>query len=281
MLNLPEFDCLPAAIALDLDGTLLNSRTELSSRNRAALEDCIDCGIPVIIATARAMRIFNRIFPQDLAVKCSYVLMNGSIAKGTPPLSGYYREPLSDGVLRNVIDCALSFDPATHINVEIDGYTFGLNWQPGPDQLQLWERNAATPDMVLSLEEALKQNPCKISLSRTGIHKLAVRLRERLGDAISVVTSTVGYPLLNITSPLATKPAALRRLLSPYGITLDRVLAFGDDHPDIGMLQECGMSVAMANALPEVKTVCKYQTAGNDEDGVALVLEKMLKERAG
>jgi len=54
------------------------------------------------------------------------------------------------------------------------------------------------------------------------------------------------------------------------------VIAFGDDIPDVGMLKECGISVAVANALPEVKSVCTHYTASNDEDGVALVLEEML-----
>jgi hydroxymethylpyrimidine pyrophosphatase-like HAD family hydrolase len=56
------------------------------------------------------------------------------------------------------------------------------------------------------------------------------------------------------------------------------VIAFGDDLPDLEMLQACGIPVAMANAYPEIKAACAYQTAGNDEDGVALVLEKMLAE---
>jgi hypothetical protein len=45
------------------------------------------------------------------------------------------------------------------------------------------------------------------------------------------------------------------------------------------MLQACGIPVAMANAFPEIKAVCAYETASNDEDGVAVVLEKMLEDR--
>jgi hypothetical protein len=77
-------------------------------------------------------------------------------------------------------------------------------------------------------------------------------------------------------TPRVSKPNAIRKLLDPQGISLNDVLAFGDDFPDLDMLRECGISVAMANALPQIKAVCKYHTASNDEDGVALVLEKML-----
>jgi len=47
-MNLPKFTKLPGAVAVDLDGTLLNSHTQLSVRNRAALEKCIECGIPML-----------------------------------------------------------------------------------------------------------------------------------------------------------------------------------------------------------------------------------------
>jgi len=53
------------------------------------------------------------------------------------------------------------------------------------------------------------------------------------------------------------------------------VVAFGDDLPDIDMLLECGIPVAMGNALPELKESCRYETASNVEDGVAIVLERI------
>ena len=70
----------------------------------------------------------------------------------------------------------------------------------------------------------------------------------------------------------------MRKLLASRNISLDSVLAFGDDTPDIGMLAACGIAVAMDNATPEVKVVADYCTASNDDDGVAIVLEKMLEE---
>jgi len=68
-------------------------------------------------------------------------------------------------------------------------------------------------------------------------------------------------------------------LLNAAGIKMKDVLAFGDDSPDIDMLSECGISVAMANAIPGILNIAEYQTASNDDDGVALVLERLI-ERA-
>ena len=278
-MNIPEFKKLPHAVAIDLDGTLLNSRTELSERNRQALERCLERDIPIIIATSRPARIFNRIFPQNLAQKCSFILMNGALAKGNPPLTGYIKENLPYKTLRGIIDCALKEDSHVRITLEIEGYEFGTNWYADP--ATLWQRNSATPEMVLTLEEALKRNPCKIALGNTDVPKMEKYLTQQFGDCVSIIAAYLVNPILNITTKNATKPSAIRKLLEPLGISLSEVLAFGDDTPDIDMLKECGVSVAMANAFPEVKAVCKYQTASNDEDGVALVLEKMLQLKTG
>jgi hydroxymethylpyrimidine pyrophosphatase-like HAD family hydrolase len=133
--------------------------------------------------------------------------------------------------------------------------------------------------MVVSLEEAIKRNPCKIALGNTNIFPLAEILERQFGEDISIVgskfTNLLSNPILNITSKTATKLEALRRLLTPHGISLTDTLAFGDDLPDLEMLQACGMPVAMANAFQEIKTACLYHTASNDEDGVAIVLEQI------
>ncbi|MEE8419577.1 MAG: HAD family hydrolase [Dehalococcoidales bacterium] len=276
-LNLPEFDVLPRAVALDLDGTLLDNRTQLSERSRRALEGCLEQGIPVIIATSRPTRIFNRVFPRELAGSCSLAVMNGAVTIGNPPLSGYFKETISEEIIRSVISLAGEFCSDTHVTLELDGYEFGVNWTPDPDFL--WPRNSATLDMVLSIDEALTKQPSKIAVSVTGEDILELKdiLDDKFGQAISVIPSLIGNPILNITAPGASKPNALRKLLDPVGISLDEVIAFGDDLPDIGMLEACGISVAMANSFPDVKSVCSHHTASNDDDGVALVLEEMLK----
>jgi Cof subfamily protein (haloacid dehalogenase superfamily) len=275
--KLPNLDHFPSAIAIDLDGTLLDSQARLSARNHRALEQCLAQDIPVIIATSRPVRTFNRVFPKDLAAGCSLAVMNGAIVTGNPPLSGYFKETMPKEIVQSIIDFVLEFDPNIRVTIELDGYEFGANWTTDPTTL--WQRNSATPDMVLPIGEALLRQPCKIALGGLGtdILKLAEILINIFSNTISAIPGLLGNPILNITNPDASKPYALRKLLTPRGISLGEVIAFGDDIPDVGMLKKCGISVAVANALPEVKSVCTYYTASNDEDGVALVLEAMLR----
>jgi Cof subfamily protein (haloacid dehalogenase superfamily) len=274
-MNLPDFDRLPDAIALDLDGTLFNSKEEISPRNRTSLEKCLDAGIPVILATSRPARLFHRVFPEDLAPRCSYSVMNGAVSAGNPPLSGYYKEPLPEEIVRNAIDITLKKYPDVRITLEIDGFEFGANWTV--DTETLWKHNSATPEMLLSVEEAISKQPSKIAFGGIGeeIMPLMDILKAEMDDVISIVPALTWRPILNITCPGVNKASAIGRLISSAGKTLDNVVAFGDDLPDMDMLVECGIPVAMDNALPELKDACKYCTASNNEDGVAVVLERI------
>ena len=273
-MNIPKFSKLPSAIAIDLDGTLLNSQKQLSERNRTAIEKCIERGIPIILNTGRSERATRRPIGDDLANACSLVMANGANARGRPPLSGVIREAISSEVAKNIVELALSIGSTFRVTVEIDGFDFGTNIQLSPEKL--WELNYATPDMVMSLDEAIARIPTKITVKGFGQDLSAVgqEIFRQFGKFISVIPSD-NRTFLSIVSNRTSKHEALQKLLSSRKIPLDSVLAFGDDVPDLDMLQTCGIPVAIANAYPEIKAVCLYHTASNDEDGVAIVIEQM------
>ena len=274
-MNLPFIHKSPDAVAIDLDGTLLNSQTQLSDRNRGAIEKCLTSGIPVIIATSRPARSVRRILGPKMMEACSLVLQNGAISLAAPPFSRYIKESLTPELARNIVTLILSIESEMRITVELEGYEFGTNRPRDLDEL--WEVNSATPDMQLSLEAALPDNPTKIAAGGLGrdLSEVASAITQRFNDAVSVVPANE-MTFLNIISIKASKPEALRRILGSKQLSLDNVMAFGDDIPDIDMLAACGIPIAVANAVPEVKAVTDYHTESNDKDGVAVALEKML-----
>ncbi len=77
-----------------------------------------------------------------------------------------------------------------------------------------------------------------------------------------------------VTSREATKQRALARLCADFQISSDRVLAVGDSRNDVPMLRWSGLGIAMGNALPEVRQAVRRVTATNDEDGVAMAIER-------
>ncbi len=274
-IKLPRFKRLPRAVAIDLDGTLLDSRTRVSERNAAAVRRCIAGGIPVVIATSRPARTARRALGDDLSAVCSFISMNGAVAWTAPPLAGKLKPTLPAEVIGGIIALLERLEPEVRLTIEIEGYELGSNIPRTPEEL--WRINTATPDMLLSVEAALARRPAKIAASRGGrdASDLADAVLSHFGDVATVFPSD-GTTLLNIVTIGASKSATLRRLLAPQGISLDDVLVFGDDIPDVDLLAVCGTAVAMGNCVLAIRDLTEFCTLGNDEDGVAVVLEMML-----
>jgi len=115
------------------------------------------------------------------------------------------------------------------------------------------------------------------------VTKVLFRLDEHLRHIPSMFSSftnaliTDGGALAQITAKEATKEAAVAALLGTLNIKPADVMAFGDDYNDLGLLSYCGYPVAMGNAVAELKERARLVTASNDQDGVAIVLEQLLK----
>jgi Cof subfamily protein (haloacid dehalogenase superfamily) len=274
--DLPYFTGRPRAVAIDLDGTLLNTRTHVSDRSRRAVTACLEAGIPVIIATSRPWRTTARVLGPDLVERCSLVLENGAVVRAAPPLSGDRKWEIPPDVLDEALSLLQSVQPDLGLTLEIEGREFGGNVVRTPDEL--WERNAAMPEMYLTLEEAKAHRPSKIAASARGndLRHVVTALEQRLGKALSILPAN-GDTFLNITARGVTKTAAIQRLVASAGWTLADVLAIGDDIPDVEMLRACGTAVTMANACAEVIAIADCTTLSNDEDGVAVVLERLLE----
>ncbi len=273
--NLPDFAVCPKAIAIDIDGTLLDSRSRLSPRNAHALRKCLTAGIPVIIATSRPARSVRRLLGEAIMNVCSLIMQNGAIGIGRAPLSGRITEVIDRPALLGILDAALKMEPGLRVTLELEGEAFGTNHPREAESL--WDINSATPEMQLTLEEALGFQPTKIAMSnhQGGLGHITEMINTRFGDKAAVV-GEAGRAFINITAKNASKSNTLKRLLASRNITLENVVAIGDDLPDYDLLAACGTAIAMGNAVPEIKAITRYCTASNDENGVALVLEKIL-----
>lgn len=275
MTQLPDFsERIPGAVALDLDGTALNSASRMSSRTTRAVLGLIDLGVPVIIATARPERVVPVLVGPEIAARSSLVHMSGAAAVGRYPLSGQAWNPIDPGQARLAWEIVMSSKESPRMVIEVDGRRFAVNDES--DAQELWMFNAATPDMLLSYEEALASGPAKVSVNGLGndLSAVVARLVAELAPDTTVIPA-VDNAFINVQSDKATKSGAVLELIAPSGIDLEDILSFGDDLPDIDLLRNTGWPVAVENAIPEVKQAARFLTASNDDDGVAVVLEKL------
>ncbi len=275
-MNLPDFSKqTPRAIALDLDETTLNSNARLNDRTRAVLHAVHKLAVPIIIATSRPERVLPALVGDDILKISSVVQMNGTVAIGKAGLAGKFNRNLDLNDARKCWNLIEEYAPWTRRTLEVDGNQFAVSHDD--DIEELWAFDHSASPMVISFEQALKIGPTKISINgiKRDLEALAIRLEKRLSNK-TVVLRAASKLFLNVIPSTASKSLAIANLLKSADIPLADVLSFGDDFVDIDLISKCGWSVAVDNAIPEIKKIAKYHTASNDNNGVAIVLERLV-----
>ena len=275
-MKLPDFATeTPLAIALDLDETTLGSNSRLTGRTRRALHSVRAAGLPIIIATSRPERVLPVLVGDDILQITSLVQMNGTVATGRAGLTGSFRWPIDPADARLCWAIANEMTPQARMAMEIDGTRFAVNHDDEVNSL--WAFSNASPTMIVPIEEAMRTGPAKVSVNGldNDLEELAKTLENRLSEN-TVVFRAANAQFLDVVPRQATKSRAVAALLGAANISLDDVLAFGDDYVDIDLMRDCGWSVAVDNAVPEVKSLARYGTASNDDHGVAIVLERLV-----
>lgn len=259
-------------IASDLDGTLLRNDGSISERTRRALHGAQEAGITVVLVSGRHPS-FLRAKAAEAGVAGLAICSNGAITY----------DPARDTIVRHM---ALDPQVAQHVirslRVAVPGISFAIELGP----LLTWEapfdqRRGASDVPVEVCADAL-------TLCTEPVTKLIAWHREVDSDTLveharnitstDEVSITYSTPhLIEISAAGVHKAAGLQALCMERGISSDEVIAFGDMPNDLAMLHWAGHGVAVANAHPRVRAVADEVTRSNTEDGVALVVERLLR----
>ena len=253
--------------AIDLDGTLLRSDGTISARSRSAITQARGAGIAVVIVTARGPANITAV-ARDAGISGRAICSNGAIVVDVE--SG---EILSERLLETEVACRLVHDLRRHV----PGILFAVEHEafahePG---FSAWDWTPPEGTRVADAIELLADPASKLILRHAGheVEAIAAVARGLAGDGATVVPS--GGQAVEVTAAGVNKAAALAEIADELGIEPADVVAFGDYPNDVAMLAWAGLGVAVANAHAEVLAIADEVTASNDEDGVALVLERL------
>ena len=268
-------------VALDLDGTLLDSAKRLSEANRAALADAAAKGVLIVPTTGRFFGMMPECI-RDLPFVRYAITVNGAQVDDRETDTAIVREELPLAQALAVMRFLDGFD------VIYDCYQD--NWGRMTRAMQeKAEEYAQCPHYVKMIREFRKPYPdLKEYLAEQGrdVQKIMLfardpAVRDRIladiqthFDNLAVSTST--FNNLEINTATAHKGRAIERFAAHFGWTLANCMAFGDGLNDLSMVKMAGTGVAMANAAPEVLAAADYVTLSNDEDGVAAALRHFL-----
>lgn len=279
-------------VALDLDGTLLDSEKRLSEANRAALARAAEKGVEIVPTTGR---FFGMMPPavRDLPFVRYAITINGAQVYDRETDTAIVRDEIPLDMALGVMEVLDRYD------VIYDCYRQNWGWmtaalqekaadyasnehylrmvrefrKPVPELKAHLRETAANGDVQkIMLFAANRERSAAIDRLRGLSDEIAARFPE-----IKVTASTWNNLELNIRT--AHKGNALRRFAEHLGLTLENCMAFGDGMNDFTMVEAAGLGIAMANAEPEVKRVAKDIVPSNDEDGVARGIEKWIFSR--
>ncbi|CAG7643096.1 Cof-type HAD-IIB family hydrolase [Paenibacillus allorhizosphaerae] len=237
-------------IALDMDGTLLNPKKQISEQNRLWIGRAIEAGVRVTLATGRPISDAS-VYAQDLQLETPLVINNGSEVWSLP-------DKLH---ARHVIDSNLVSRLLTEV---IPAYAEQVNFWSHTVEGRVNKTNL--PDDVHSLRWL------QLGISSKNIDLLKeIRSELETWNAFEISNSDVTNIELN--APGISKASGLQEVCRILGIQMSEVIAIGDSLNDVPMIKAAGLGVAMGNAQDTVKAIADVIALTNVEDGVARIIE--------
>lgn len=266
-------------IAIDVDGTLLNSDHRLTARTKQVVQRASDAGVPVILATGRARLETTVDVIEELALTTPGIFVQGTVIHQADG-SVYHRETFATDTMQHLIPIFEARNIATlayrltEILVKernaLTDYVMNIG-EPTPRAIGSLMSIADQVNKMVLWDSAAKIAELRQELQRDYAGK--VRLVQALPPHLTQGDMPISLELL---PPHASKGTALEWLAADMGIALEDVLAIGDGENDVELLQTAGIGVAMQNAAPATQAVADYITADNDSDGVADAIERFV-----
>ena len=277
------------AIAMDIDGTLTNDQKVISPRTRERLLQAQSEGIKLILASGRPSQGLKRL-AHELELDTHdglLVCFNGACVIDAQTDEVLYENAMPADELQRLLAHLKNFNVIPWISqgedlfVE-DAYRCMLTLPDGSQKnIVKYERDACDLKIheVASLSDVAASMPVDKLLTAGDPDYLQAHYQEMyepFTGTLSGMFTADWY--FEYTAPGIDKAVALTGALGKLGIDASEVVAFGDGQNDRSMLAWAGTGVAMANAVDETKAVAQMVTLSNNEDGIAVALDKLLAE---
>lgn len=274
-------------IAIDIDGTLLDSKAQISPANLDALRRAHEAGVEIILVTGRRHR-FALPIAESLGYDLCIISSNGAVTRSTHDES-FHRDLMPQATAIQI--CRHMREFRDHMVITFDREGMGAivceNHEHLYGVIQRWmEKNAPYIEYVSPIEKVLTEDP--IQAMFCGPVEMMRRAQQRLLDCdfaseITVLRTQYDYRDLTIVDILnagCSKGHALERWARRRGVHRSEVMAIGDNYNDVEMLTFAGHPVIMGNASDDLKQNGWTITLHNDESGVAAAIEQVLNANA-
>lgn len=272
-------------IALDLDGTLFNSQSQISAHNIDTIKKANEAGATVVISTGRPYSGLPFEQLKGSGIRFA-ITTNGSAIYEIESGKCLFEEAMDEDIILPILDFLLTKD------IHMDAFIGGKGYTPvqciaagqklaNPPALKHYILN--TRVRVDNLPLFIHENHLKVQkmtlnfYPEGGIFKDREEVRKYLESNPAVTTVSGGYNNLEFTRADVNKGVGLQKMAQLLDIPVAQTMAVGDTENDLAIIRAAGFGVAMGNATAAVKSAADYITTSNDEDGVATAIAHFLR----
>jgi len=258
-------------IAADIDGTLVNSKREITPKTKEKIHEAIERGVIFTICSGRPVQGVQLITKQ-LEADIPVITYNGAMV-----ITGESRKIIYSCTMRreDAIQVEkLGRERNTTIAVWADNQLYVNRMDERAAKYS--ELSGTPPIKYENIEELIGKGINKI-LWYDEVERINEFQKELQGKLSSTVNFHTSQPFfLEFVDVNASKAIALEKLGEYYGIKREEMIAIGDGFNDLSMIEYAGLGVAMENAPSEIKEAADFVTLSNEDDGVAYVIEKFI-----
>lgn len=259
-------------IALDMDGTLLNSEKLVPAKNEAYIQKAMAKGVYITIATGR-MPASASYFAKQLGLNCPAISCNGGVIKSLDGKQTIFEAHFKPEVILELIETCYA-------------HNWYIRWYIG--------------DTIYVREYDPKMFPAYITTKGLQIKPVGDDYKNYIHDVTQLVICKQGYEIqpvydyvektfgdkiglqqntgrtMDVTPPGIHKAIGLAKLAEYLKINQNEIMAIGDGDNDLTMVKYAGTGVAMGNAIDELKENAQFITKNCDDSGVAYAIEKFV-----
>ncbi|MBS5938534.1 Cof-type HAD-IIB family hydrolase [Clostridium sp.] len=267
-------------ICIDLDGTLLSDDKKIPTENIKAIQEAINSGVKICIATGRIYKFVDHI-KDKISNKIEVIASNGALIVNNREFILNY---LSYNEVLKIKDIAKDYDLEMYLNTEDtiisegsipESYTYKITNERLEDKYKV---NFLEKYSFERLIEDNKYNILKVVLMNKNKLEEIRKVRDALEKSGEFEICSSEPQFCEVNSKGISKGRAVEELAKELGIDIKDVICIGDGGNDLEMLKRAGLSVAMANAPDEVKNIANYITESNNESGVSKAIKKLILE---
>lgn len=272
-------------LAIDLDGTLLNPKGELSRANRDALHRAHEAGLTVCICTGRNHTEASPVLEQIGLDLNAGVFAFGALVIDLAAQKVLHRTAMPAETAEGLIRWFL--DQGHHVLVLYDRSQAGCDYVlvEGGQDAEAYERWLAvspsraerlgrwTPRDCLPLRVGIIERPERIEET---LRRVRAAFPPEQAKINSIYAPNYGLHVVECFAPTVSKWLGISQLAKAWKLAPQDIVAVGDDINDLEMISHAGLGVAMGNAIPAIKAAARWQTLSNQQDGVSNLIQSLL-----